>query len=242
MKPTVSFFSNTVATVNGKPLSIEETCAYAARVSNPSNQHNHETSTRLLNFCMREHHWSVFEMADITLSITTTRDIARQMLRHRSFGFQEFSQRYADPTKMGLVTGEARLQDTKNRQNSISDGIDKTVVSQWSAKQQQLNHETMLAYRWAVENGIALECARKILPEGNTPSTLFMKGSLRSWIHYIDIRYADFTKYKQLLDNENHFEQIVTDNGTQKEHKEVAGCAAQVIGEIVPFIHDRYFS
>lgn len=252
--PKARVFSKTTSVMTayeagkGRSLNIQEICAYAARVSNPGNQMNNETSGRLLNYCMRNAHWSVFEMADVTLEITTTRDIARQMLRHNSFRFQEFSQRYADPTGHGLSTGEARLQDKRNRQNSISEGIDPELVRQWEAKQQQLNHETLLAYKWAVDNGIALECARKILPEGNTSSTLFMKGSVRSWIHFLDVRFAPYVQYKPvdsvyntLGDEIEAYEQVIIENGTQKEHKDVAkACLEALVDEELPFLKNRY--
>lgn len=178
----------------------EDLIAYCARVSNPSNQTNTQTSDKLLRYCIRNQHWSIFEMVHLTLEINTTRDIARQILRHRSFSFQEFSQRYADASQLGFTIREARLQDTKNRQNSIEtddDNLQKT----WIMKQEQLVHESKLAYNWAIDNGIAKEQARAVLPEGNTNSRLYMAGTLRSWIHYCQLRM---------------------DNGTQKEHREIA--------------------
>lgn len=246
MKQTaiVKFYTTSAFTAyeggKGKQLNLEEICAYAARVSNPGNQMNHQSSGRLLNYCMRHHHWSVFEQADVTMEINTTRDIARQILRHRSFQFQEFSQRYADPTKDGLLTGEARAQDHKNRQNSIKEGISKEVAAQWEAKQQQLNHEIKLAYQWALDNNIALECARKILPEGNTPSTLYMKGSLRSWIHYIDVRFAPYEQYVVNGAEDGIFEREIVENGTQLEHKELAEACAKALADEVPFLKERY--
>ena len=179
----------------------EEFIAYTARVSNPSNQYNTETSEKLLRYLLKNKHFSPFEQIYITFDIRTTRDIARQILRHRSFCFQEWSQRYANPTdKLGFTVREARLQDNKNRQNSIETN-DSDLHKTWILKQEQLIHETKLAYKWAIDNGIAKEQARSILPEGNTNSRLYMAGTLRSWVHYCQLRM---------------------DNGTQKEHREIA--------------------
>lgn len=187
--------------------------AYCARVSNPSNQMNSETAEKLVKYLVKHKHWSPLEMVSATLEIETTRDIARQMLRHRSFSFQEFSQRYADPTlDLEFVTREARLQDTKNRQNSIETD-DADLQRDWRMKQEQIIAEAKMAYKWAIENGIAKEQARAILPEGNTVSRLYMAGTLRSWIHYIDLR---------------------SENGTQKEHIEIAKECANVIARIFP--------
>jgi len=184
-----------------KQLTIDEFIAYVARVSNPSNQNNHLTSGKLLKYLVNHKHWSPFEMVNVVMEINTTRDIARQILRHRSFSFQEFSQRYADPTSdLGFVERETRLQDEKNRQNSIETN-DEELQRCWYAKQKQQIHEAKLAYKWAVENGIAKEQARSVLPEGLTVSRMYMNGTLRSWIHYCEIRMAE---------------------GTQKEHREVA--------------------
>lgn len=192
---------------------VQDLIAYCARVSNPSNQLNTETSEKLINYLAKHKHWSPFEMASATLEIETTRDIARQMLRHRSFSFQEFSQRYADPTSdLDFVIREARLQDTKNRQNSIDDASDE-IKKMWAYKQQQIIHEAKLAYKWAIDNGIAKEQARVVLPEGNIISRLYMQGTIRSWIHYIDLR---------------------SDNGTQKEHMEVAKEIGKAITKIFP--------
>ena len=175
--------------------------AYVARVSNPSNQHNTETSDRLLKYLVKHKHWSPFEMAHVTMEINTTRDIARQILRHRSFSFQEFSQRYADPTNdLGFTVREARLQDTKNRQNSIEAKND-DLSFQWTGRQQYVIDAANIAYKWAIDNGIAKEQARAVLPEGLTVSRLYMAGSVRSWIHYCQLRCA---------------------NGTQKEHQLIA--------------------
>lgn len=193
---------------------IQDLIAFCARVSNPSNQINSETSERLLNYLAKHKHWSPFEMASATLEIETTRDIARQILRHRSFAFQEFSQRYADPSEFGdqFVIREARLQDTKNRQNSI-DSEDKALMENWEAAQKSVIAAAEKAYNWALEKGIAKEQARAVLPEGLTKSRLYMQGSIRSWIHFIELRSG---------------------NGTQKEHMEVARAVAQCIGEIFP--------
>ena len=178
--------------------------AYAARVSNPSNQMNSETSERLLRYCAKHAHWSVFEMVNVVMEIETTRDIARQVLRHRSFSFQEFSQRYADPTKdLGFTTREARLQDNKNRQNSVE--IDDVALqNEWYRSQQRVLFAVEREYKWAIDNGIAKEQARAVLPEGLTISRMYMNGTLRSWVHYCHLRMG---------------------NGTQKEHREVAASA-----------------
>lgn len=185
--------------------------AYCARVSNPSNQNNSETSEKLLKYLVKNKHWSPFELAHLVMEINTTRDIARQILRHRSFSFQEFSQRYADPTKsLDFVTREARLQDNKNRQNSI-ENEDEDLEKSWTMKQEQLIHECKLAYGWAIQNGIAKEQARAVLPEGLTLSRLYMSGSLRSWIHYCMLRM---------------------EKGTQKEHRVIATkCWELICGE-----------
>lgn len=193
---------------------IQDLIAFCARVSNPSNQMNSETSERLLNYLAKHKHWSPFEMASATLEIETTRDIARQILRHRSFAFQEFSQRYADPSEFGdqFVIREARLQDQKNRQNSI-DSDDQALMENWERAQKSVISAAEKAYNWALEKGIAKEQARAVLPEGLTKSRLYMQGSIRSWIHFIELRSG---------------------NGTQKEHMEVARAVAKCIGEIFP--------
>ena len=202
---------------------VQDLIAYAARVSNPSNQNNSETSARLLNYLAKHKHWSPFEMVSACLEIETTRDIARQILRHRSFSFQEFSQRYADPTKdLDFVLREARLQDEKNRQNSVDLDIenneqDAALYLLWQDKQQEVINAAKEAYTWAVENGIAKEQARAVLPEGNTVSRMYMNGTLRSWIHYIELRAA---------------------NGTQLEHIEIAREVAKVITEIFPLAEE----
>ena len=191
----------------------QELIAYCARVSNPSNQFNTETSEKLISYLVKHQHWSPLEMVSACLEITTTRDIARQILRHRSFAFQEFSQRYADPTKdLDFVLREARLQDTKNRQNSIETD-DVELQAWWDAKQKFLIEYVKTTYAEAIEKGIAKEQARAILPEGNTVSRLYMNGTLRSWIHFIELRSA---------------------NGTQLEHQEVAKMCAKVIAQAFP--------
>lgn len=190
---------------------VQDLIAYCARVSNPSNQSNKETSEKLIKYLIKNKHWSPLEMVSACLEIETTRDIARQILRHRSFSFQEFSQRYADPTKdLEFVTREARLQDENNRQNSV-EVDDELLERSWRMKQDQIIHECRLAYKWAVENGIAKEQARAVLPEGLTMSRMYMNGTLRSWVHYIELRSA---------------------NGTQKEHMEVAEACAVEIAKI----------
>jgi len=191
----------------------QELIAYCARVSNPSNQFNTQTSEKLIRYLVEHQHWSPLEMVSACIEITTTRDIARQILRHRSFSFQEFSQRYADPTQdLSFVRRAARLQDTRNRQNSI-ESSDEDLALWWDSAQQQVIDLAKTHYARAVELGIAKEQARAILPEGNTVSKLYMNGTLRSWIHFIELRSA---------------------NGTQREHQEVARACAQVIAEIFP--------
>lgn len=205
-----------VAANNVKDKDIENLVAFCARVSNPSNQMNTETNTKLLKYLMKHKHWSPFEMVSVCMEIETTRDIARQILRHRSFSFQEFSQRYANPAEFGdqFVMREARLQDEKNRQNSIETD-DEVLQAQWEEYQRSVITSARIAYDWAIENGIAKEQARCVLPEGNTKSRMYMNGTLRSWIHYIDLR---------------------ADNGTQKEHIEIAKACAEVISKIFPMI------
>jgi thymidylate synthase (FAD) len=190
---------------------IKELVAFCARVSNPANQFNNETADKLLGYLMKHQHWSPFEMASITIEIETTRDIARQLLRHRSFSFQEFSQRYANPVQdLSFVLREARLQDTKNRQNSLETD-DSLLETEWNKRQQDVLELVTENYNWAVENGIAKEQARCILPEGNTVSRLYVNGTIRSYIHYIQVR---------------------TDQSTQKEHRELALAIAKAISEI----------
>jgi len=193
----------------------EDFIAYTARVSNPSNQMNLQTSEKLLNYLIRNKHWSPFEMVSITMQIDTTRDIARQILRHRSFSFQEFSQRYQNPTKdLGYTTREARLQDTKNRQNSIETD-NQLLNDNWQSLQNVIKSATLDAYNWAIDNGIAKEQARAVLPEGLMMSRLYMAGTLRSWIHYCELR---------------------CDNGTQKEHREVAQEVKQELNQHFSFL------
>ena len=204
---------------------VQELIAFCARVSNPSNQLNTDTSEKLINYLVKHAHWSPLEMVSACVEITTTRDIARQILRHRSFAFQEFSQRYADPTKdLDFEIREARLQDTKNRQNSVdldlTNANDRELHRMWIEKQQEVIRAARDAYTWAVTNGIAKEQARAVLPEGNTVSRLYMNGTLRSWIHFIELRAG---------------------NGTQKEHQLVALACARVIAEIFPMA-DRLVS
>ena len=203
--------------INFKVDDIQELIAFCARVSNPDNQASKETSDKLLKYLIREKHWSPFEMVSVCLEITTTRDIARQILRHRSFSFQEFSQRYADPTKhLKSVRREARLQDFKNRQNSI-EVEDNSLQQQWMGHQESVYLAAVKAYTWAIEMGIAKEQARAVLPEGLMESRLYVNGTLRSWIHYIELRQA---------------------NGTQKEHREIARACADAITKIFPMGKD----
>ena len=197
-------------------LSLTEQVAYVARVSNPTNQFGTNTSDKLIRYLIDNQHWSPFEMVNVCLEIETTRDIARQILRHRSFSFQEFSQRYADPTQLGFETREARLQDTKNRQNSIETD-DKLLAIRWEDKQELVLQHVRDAYAWAIEHGIAKEQARAVLPEGMTHSRMYMNGTLRSWIHYIQLRSG---------------------NGTQKEHREVAIKCSEAIETVFPMIKE----
>jgi thymidylate synthase (FAD) len=195
---------------------LMEKIAYMARVSNPSNQNNTETNERLLRYLIKHNHWSPFEMQSICLEIDTTRDIARQILRHRSFSFQEFSQRYAEPESMGypFEMRESRMQDVKNRQNSLSSD-DPQLQEQWLAQQKRVTDTAYIAYTWAISKGIAKEQARSVLPEGNTKSRMYMNGTVRSWMHYIDLR---------------------TTPGTQKEHMDVAEACAVAIKPVFPMI------
>lgn len=198
---------------------IENLISYCARVSNPSNQNNLDTVDKLLNYLIKNKHWSPFEMVDVCLEITSTRDIVRQILRHRSFSFQEFSQRYADPTKeLDFCLKECRLQDTKNRQNSIllDDEFTKyELANSWELLQKEVINIAKSNYEYAISQGIAKEVARVMLPEGNTVSRMYIKGSIRSWIHYIEVRDG---------------------NGTQKEHQLVARACAEAINKIFPHI------
>jgi thymidylate synthase (FAD) len=203
---------------------MTELVAFCARVSNPSNQDNKETSEKLIRYLIKHQHWSPLEMVSMCLELTTTRDIARQILRHRSFSFQEFSQRYADPTAEldeAFVLREARLQDTKNRQNSVeldmNDEAQKLLAIEWERAQQRVLFSVKQEYAWAIKSGIAKEQARAVLPEGLTVSRLYMNGTLRSWIHYIQLRSA---------------------NGTQKEHRDIAIECAKVIAKAFPMANE----
>ena len=202
---------------------VQDLIAFCAKVSNPAAQINKETSERLIKYLIKHQHWSPLEMANAVLEIDTTRDIAHQIVRHRSFAFQEFSQRYAEPGEMGevFVTSEARLQDNKNRQNSIDIDIGQKgmaeLIVKWEEMQQDVCFAAGRAYEWAIKNGIAKEVARKVLPEGLTKTRLYMNGTIRSWVHYIELRSA---------------------NGTQKEHMEIAKACAEVIAQIFPLANN----
>jgi thymidylate synthase (FAD) len=214
-KPTEEFVKEGIADDD-----LLDLVAFCARVSNPANQINSETSEKLVKYLIKHQHWSPLEMVNVCMEIDTTRDIAHQIVRHRSFAFQEFSQRYAEPSQMGeevFVTSEARFQDTKNRQNSIEPdlsipGVAEAIIK-WEELQQDVIYTAGRAYEWAINQGIAKEVARKVLPEGLTKTRLYMNGTLRSWVHYIELRSA---------------------NGTQKEHRDVAKECAKVIAEIFP--------
>jgi thymidylate synthase (FAD) len=219
-------YSKAVETLEGDLNDVQELIAYCAKVSNPSNQINKDTSAKLIRYLINHQHWSPLEMVSACLEIETTRDIAHQMVRHRSFSFQEFSQRYAEPSEMGeqFVTRECRLQDTKNRQNSIEIENDPAtessqshvdLITNWQRKQHGIINQARDVYNWAIENGIAKEQARVVLPEGLTKTRLYMNGTIRSWVHYIELRGA---------------------NGTQKEHMQIAHACAKVIAEIFPLI------
>ena len=214
MKVKLISYSKPTEEVSDEGISdAQELVAFCARVSYPSNQLNTETSEKLITYLIKNAHWSPLEMVSACLEIETTRDIARQMLRHRSFSFQEFSQRYANPVEdLEFVTREARMQDPKNRQNSI-DTDNSEIVNEWTSKQNEVIDAATNAYNWAIDSGIAKEQARSVLPEGNTVSRLYMNGTLRSWIHYIELRAG---------------------NGTQKEHMEIAKACAEVIHNIFP--------
>ena len=198
----------------GNNGNLLEQVAYAARVSNPSNQNNNDTAEKLVRYLIKNQHWSPLEMVSVCLEINTTRDIARQILRHRSFSFQEFSQRYADASQLGFELKEARLQDTKNRQNSFETD-DLALQAWWEQYQNKVLEVRKDAYAFALDKGIAKEQARAVLPEGMTKSRMYMNGTLRSWVHYIQLR---------------------TDKATQKEHRDVAIACAQAIKEIFPMI------
>jgi len=208
-------YSKPAAPIKDGIHDCQDLIAFCARVSNPDNQMNTETSQKLIKYMVKHGHWSPMEMTSACLEITTTRDIARQILRHRSFSFQEFSQRYADPTKdLEFTTREARLQDPKNRQNSI-EVQDDMLKHSWESRQLHLIEVAKTAYEWAIENGIAKEQARAVLPEGLMMSRMYMNGTLRSWIHYIELR---------------------TEHSTQKEHREIAKMCAQQIAKVLPLV------
>jgi thymidylate synthase (FAD) len=210
----VKLISHSTAPADTGLDNLQELIAFCAKVSNPNNQINKETSERLIKYLIKHQHWSPLEMVSACLEIETTRDIAHQIVRHRSFAFQEFSQRYANPEEMGeqFVTRECRLQDTKNRQNSIDTDND-YLKERWEDEQLKVIMQAEKAYNWAIDNGIAKEQARVVLPEGNTKTRLYMNGTIRSWVHYIELRGA---------------------NGTQKEHMEIAHACAKVIADIFP--------
>ena len=213
----VSYSQPTLEFANLGISDAQELIAYCARVSNPSNQFNNETSERLIRYLVKHQHWSPLEMVSVCMEITTTRDIARQILRHRSFSFQEFSQRYADPTKdLEFVTRSGRLQDPQNRQNSI-EHADHLLENEWYRAQQRVIYAAKREYEWAIKNGIAKEQARAVLPEGLIQSRLYMNGTLRSWIHFVELRSA---------------------NGTQLEHQAVAVECARAIAAIFPMAAD----
>jgi thymidylate synthase (FAD) len=216
----VRLVSHSQPTLEYRDLGItdaQELVAYCARVSNPANQFNTETSEKLIRYLVKHQHWSPLEMVSACCEITTTRDIARQILRHRSFSFQEFSQRYADPTQeLDFVLREARLQDPTNRQNSI-DTQDNLLQIEWERAQKRVLFAVRDAYAWAIKNGIAKEQARAVLPEGLTESRLYMNGTLRSWVHFIELRSG---------------------NGTQKEHREIARACAEVIAKVFPMAQE----
>ena len=216
-QPTIDVEGIPIKDESQVPMTPDQFVAYVARVSNPENQNNHMTAPKLLRYLAKHKHRSPFEQVDINMHIETTRDIARQILRHRSFTFQEFSQRYADPTQsLGFTSREARLQDQKNRQNSIE--IDDTELeNQWTGAQESVRDHVLKAYTWAIDNGIAKEQARAVLPEGLTVSRMYMKGSLRSWIHYCQLRM---------------------DVATQKEHRQVATDAWYEITRVFPSLKD----
>ena len=218
----ISYSKPTRELVSDGLYDVQDLVAFCARVSNPANQYNTETSEKLIKYLIANAHWSPLEMVSVCIEIETTRDIARQILRHRSFSFQEFSQRYADPTQdLDFVIREARLQDTKNRQNSVEIDLQndeqRQIAYQWQNLQRDLINKTKEIYSWAISKGIAKEQARAVLPEGLTVSRLYMNGTLRSYIHYIMLRAG---------------------NGTQKEHAEIALAIAEVIAEIFPMTKD----
>jgi thymidylate synthase (FAD) len=205
--------------VSNVEQSLQDLVAFCARVSNPANQNNTETNEKLIKYLLEKNHWSPLEMVSICIEVETTRDICRQILRHRSFSFQEFSQRYAEAT-LGFIYKEARLQDLKNRQNSIDlveDFSSNELCTSWKSKQAELTNLSNSIYQWALINGIAKEQARAVLPEGITQSKMYMNGTLRSWVHYLQLR---------------------TGNGTQKEHREIALACAREVAKVFPMIMD----
>ena len=212
----VKLISHSTAPADTGLDNLQELIAFCAKVSNPNNQINKETSEKLIKYLIKHQHWSPLEMVSACLEIETTRDIAHQIVRHRSFAFQEFSQRYANPEEMGdqFVTRECRLQDTKNRQNSV-DTEDPYLMERWEEEQLKVIMQAEKAYNWAIDNGIAKEQARVVLPEGCTKTRLYMNGTIRSWVHYIELRGA---------------------NGTQKEHMDIAHECAKIIAEIFPLM------
>ena len=214
----VKLISHSTAPADTGLDNLQELIAFCAKVSNPNNQINKEASVKLIKYLIKHQHWSPQEMVSACLEIETTRDIAHQIVRHRSFAFQEFSQRYANPEEMGeqFVTRECRLQDTKNRQNSV-DTEDPYLIERWEEEQLKVIMQAEKAYNWAIDNGIAKEQARVVLPEGCTKTRLYMNGTIRSWVHYIELRGA---------------------NGTQKEHMDIAHACAKVIAEIFPLAKD----
>ena len=220
MKVTLKSYTQPTEESKAEGLdNVQDLIAFCAKVSNPASQINKETSERLIMYLIKHQHWSPLEMANAVMEIETTRDIAHQIVRHRSFAFQEFSQRYANPSEMGdqFVLREARLQDQKNRQNSVEISDNSVLHNEWNIRQQKVIDAAKEAYDWAINEGIAKEQARVVLPEGNTKTRLYMNGTIRSWVHYIELRGA---------------------NGTQKEHMEIAHACAKAIAEIFPLAKD----
>jgi thymidylate synthase (FAD) len=220
MKVTLKSYTQPTEESKAEGLdNVQDLIAFCAKVSNPASQINKETSERLIKYLIKHQHWSPLEMANAVMEIETTRDIAHQIVRHRSFAFQEFSQRYANPSEMGdqFVLREARFQDEKNRQNSVEISENSVLHNEWNIRQQKVIDAAKEAYDWAINEGIAKEQARVVLPEGNTKTRLYMNGTIRSWVHYIELRGA---------------------NGTQKEHMEIAHACAKAIAEIFPLAKD----
>ena len=220
MTTTVKLISYSQVPQGAEYMDAQDLISFCARVSNPANQTNSETSEKLIKYLIKHAHWSPLEMVSACLEINTTRDIAHQIVRHRSFSFQEFSQRYAEPKEMGemFVTRECRMQDTKNRQNSVETN-DQELIDGWRVLQEDLIQHATRVYDWVISQGIAKEQARAVLPEGLTKTRLYMNGTLRSWVHYIELRGA---------------------NGTQKEHMEIAHACAEVISKIFPLADELY--